>query len=118
MNAAIYDLQVETGATFQLSMVWKDSLGAPINLSGYSAKMQFRTSPSDTTVVMEASTVAGTIVLGGSLGTISVTIPAATTGLISDTIQQLVYDLIVTSPGGVVTRLVQGKAYISPEVTR
>jgi hypothetical protein len=56
------------------------------------------------------------IVLGGSLGTILATISATATQ--SLTIQEGVYDLELQSTGGVVTRLLQGKAIISREVTR
>ncbi len=116
MPAGAYDILIEPGSNFQLALVWKDSLGAPINLSGYSAKMQVRQYPASTTVQMEASTALNTITLGGALGTITVNVPAATTALVN--IQQGVWDIELTSPSGVVTRLLQGNVFVSPEVTK
>ena len=42
MAAGIYDIIIEQGATFTLSATWKDSAGAAINLTSYSARMQVR----------------------------------------------------------------------------
>ena len=56
------------------------------------------------------------ITLGGALGTVLATISATATKEL--TIQEGVYDLELESSGGVVTRLLQGKATISREVTR
>lgn len=115
MTAGIYDITIEQGATFTLSATWKDSAGAPVNLTGYSARMQVRSSYDSEEVL--ASLVSPTdITLGGALGTILVTISATSTQLL--TIQEGVYDLELQSAGGVVTRLLQGKATISREVTR
>ena len=114
MTAGIYDIVIEQGATFTLNATWKDSAGAPVNLTGYSARMQVR--PSYESEEILASLVSPTnIVLGGALGTIVATIPATDTQKLN--IQEGVYDLELEI-GGVVTRLLQGKATISWEVTR
>ena len=42
--AAVYDITIEQGATFRLSLVWKDSSNVPVNLTGYTARMQVRRS--------------------------------------------------------------------------
>ncbi len=115
MTAGIYDITIEQGATFTLSATWKDSTGTPVNLTGYSARMQVR--PNYESEEVLASLISPTdITLGGALGTILATISATATQLL--TIQEGVYDLELQSAGGVVTRLLQGKAIISREVTR
>ena len=114
--AANYDITIEQGATFQLNLIWKDSAGAPIDLTGYTAKMQVRQRYASDDAVLSLSTTAGTIVLGGVAGTINITGPAADTAAI--TIKQGVYDVELTSAGGIVTRLIEGCVAISPEVTR
>lgn len=116
MAAATHNITIEQGATFRLDLLWKDSTGAPVNLSGYSARMQVRQKITDTAKLLDLSTGNGAITLGGAAGTISVV--AAATATDDITAKQGVYDLELESGSGVVTRLVQGCVTISPEVTR
>lgn len=117
MVAANHDITIEQGATFQLSLIWKQSTGTPVNLTGYTARMQVRRKYTSETPLLSFTTENGAIVLGGAAGTITVTgmatltddLPAPAPG---------VYDLELVSPSGIVTRLVQGGAFITPEVTR
>lgn len=115
MAAGIYDITIEQGATFTLSATWKDSTGAPVNLTGYSARMQVRPDYESEEVLVSITSTSG-IVLGGALGTIVATVSATDTQKLN--IQKGVYDLELQSTGGVVTRLLQGFATISREVTR
>lgn len=115
MAAGIYDITVEQGATFTLSATWKDSTGALVNLTGYSARMQIRETYESEEVILSFTSTGGSIALGGALGTIVVTGSATDTAKIPMT--PAVYDLELES-GGVVTRLLQGKATITQEVTR
>ena len=111
-----FDITINQGATFELTITWKDSAGTAINLTGYSARMQVRQKITDTAKLLDLSTGNGAITLGGAAGTISVVAPATSTDDI--TAKQGVYDLELESGSGVVTRLVQGCVTISPEVTR
>ena len=114
MAAGLYDITIEQGVTFQLNLTWKDSNDAPLNLTGYSARMQVReTYDSEDTLVSLTSP--GDITLGGALGTILITIQPAVTSILQ--FVEGVYDLELVS-AGVVTRLLQGKATISREVTK
>jgi hypothetical protein len=115
MAAGLYDITIEQGATFQMSLTWKDSTGAAVNITGYTARMQVRENyESDSTLVSLTSS-GGDIVLGGALGTIAVTIAASVTQLLQ--LDEAVYDLELVN-GATVTRLLQGKATVSREVTR
>lgn len=114
--ASQYDITIEQGATFLRTVTWRDSLGALINLSGYTARMQVRAKKSSDVVLVEANTTNGYIVLGGAAGTIAITIPAAITAPLS--FVNGVYDLEVVSGGGIVTRLLEGGVELSKEVTR
>jgi hypothetical protein len=116
MTAATHDITIEQGATFRLNLVWRDSNNVPVDLGGYTARMQVRASFSDTVIQLNLTTENGAIVLGGALGTIAVTAAATVTDDI--TIRAGVYDLELQASDGTVTRLVQGKVKISPEVTR
>ena len=42
MPAGKYTLLIEQGATLNLSLAYKDSANAAVNLTGYSGKMQIR----------------------------------------------------------------------------
>ena len=113
MAAADYDLLIEQGATFELSIVWKDNEGTPIDISGYSARMQIRKTY-DSEPVINLTDGSG-ITLGGITGSIDISIDADTTdGLI---INRGRYDLELES-NGIVTRLIQGTVEISKEVTK
>lgn len=116
MAAASHDILIEQGATFQLNLVWKDSSNVPINLTGYTARMQVRNKITDASPLLSFTTENGAIVLGGALGTIAITGLATLTDAL--TVRSGVYDLELVSPTGIVTRLVEGRATITPQVTR
>jgi hypothetical protein len=115
MAAGIYDITVEQGATFRLEATWKDSTGALVNLTGYSARMQIRETYESEDIILAFTSTGGSIVLGGALGTIVVTGTATDTAKVPMT--PAVYDLELEN-AGVVTRLLQGRATITQEVTR
>jgi len=116
MAAGRTDIYIEQGATFRQVFTWENSVGTPINLTGYTARMQIR-STIDAAVISATLTDAnGGLTLGGAAGTISLYLSdTATTAL---TITSGVYDLELVAPGGDVTRLVQGGVSVSREVTR
>lgn len=115
MAAGNYDFYIEQGATFNQQFIWKDSTGALVNLTGYTARMQIRQTVSNDTVLLSLTTENGRISLGGAAGTITLTLDAATSAGI--TFSRGVYDLELIH-GGVVTRLLEGQVDVSKEVTR
>lgn len=114
MAAGYYDVVIEQGATFSLSLTYKDSTGAAINLTGFTARSKFKPSFSGTAVA-SLTNVSG-ITLGGAAGTIVIVISASDTAAITAP-SSGVYDLEIVSSGGVVTRLLEGKYTVTPEVT-
>ena len=115
MAATTYDLTIEQGATFSLVITYKES-GVAINLTGYTARMQVRSTLESATTVVELTTANSRIALGGAAGTITLTISATDTAAL--TAGRGVYDLELVSGSGIVTRLLQGVATISRNVTR
>jgi len=115
--AGEYTLRIEQGATLSLVATWKDASGTAINLTGYTARLSVRTHHSSDTVLLSLTTANGGIALGGAAGTITVTATAVQTAALTAPVTG-VYDLELVSSGGVVTRLIEGGAVITPEVTR
>lgn len=115
MAAGLYDITIEQGATFQMNLTWKDSTGAAVNITGYTARMQVRENYEAESTLVSLTSTGGDIVLGGALGTIAITIAASATQTLQ--LDEAVYDLELVN-GATVTRLIQGKAIISREVTR
>lgn len=112
--AGTYNIICDQGATFTRQLVWKDANGTPINLTGYTARMQVRATFDSPDHVLELTTSSG-ITLGGAAGTIDLTASATTMAAIEG--KTYVYDLELVS-GATVTRLVQGSFVIRPEVTK
>lgn len=117
------DICIFQGATFNQTLFWEvGDPPAPVNLTGYSAKMQIRSSHKSKAVILELSSPSNGITLGTSgdytTGAINLTIGATATAQLSvcDGVKP-VYDLEMTN-GGIVTRILQGNVIIAPEVTR
>jgi hypothetical protein len=91
---------------------WLDAAGQPVDLTGYSAAMDWATELGET--VLSLRTGSG-IVLGGAQGTISLTATAAQTGAVPA--GAYAYDLFLTSPAGVVTRRRAGVVVVAGRVT-
>lgn len=109
------DLCIPQGASFSRVIRWKAD-GANVNLSGFSARMQIRPTAASATTTLSLTTENGRIALGGTAGTITLTISATDTAAI--TAGRYVYDLELASAGGIVTRLLQGIVTVSANVTR
>lgn len=114
--AGTYDMVIDQGATLSRTITWKDSAKAPINVTGYSARMQVRASVTATTTVIELTTANSRIALGGAAGTVTLTVSAADTAALAA--GRYVYDLELVSGSGVVSRLIMGNFVVRGEVTR
>ena len=115
MAATTYDILIEQGATYSQLVTYKEA-GVAVNLTGYTARMQVRSTLESASTVVELTTANGRIALGGAAGTIALTISATDTATL--TAGRGVYDLELVSGSGIVTRLLQGVATISRNVTR
>ena len=114
--AGEYNIVTDQGSTFTRTLTWKDSGDSPVDLTGYTARMQVREDwKSDTPLVLELTTSNGRISLGGVAGTITLSISAA--DMTEVTAKTFVYDLEMVL-GTTVSRLVQGSFTIRPEVTK
>ena len=115
MSAVTYNATMEQGADWQLNFVWQDTTGTPINLTGYSAALQVRSSALAKTTVLSLTNGSG-ITITTSTGNIAIDATASQTATIVN--GAYAYDLKLTSAGGTVTRLVQGTLNVTAAVTR
>ena len=113
MTAGIYNFTIDQGSTWTLQLIYKDPNGAPINLSGYTAKMQLRSKFDSADAVLTLTSGSG-ITIDGPTGTINLVATDEQTEAIKSGFY--VYDLELSN-GGVITRLIQGQVTLSPQVT-
>ena len=116
MAAGALDLFVEQGSTFSYNLTLTDQVGTPLNLTGYTARMQMRRAVQSQDVLISLTTENGRLTITPLTGQIAINIEATATAALS--FQTAVYDLEIQSDGGIVTRIIQGRVTLSPEVTR
>lgn len=114
MLAGELNLTIEQGATFLLTLFDQDDTGAPVNLSGYTARMQLRTTKAASTAVLELTTENGRISIDGAAGQINLSIAAADTNSLTGS---GFYDLELVN-GAIVERFIEGQYTVSEQVTR
>lgn len=126
MAAGKYSFVIEQGSTVDFEIQYKDASNSPINLTGYSGKMQLRSSVDSADVIITLSSSLASDGTGlnfnGSNGTtppssgsIGIFISAASSSLFTFT--NAVYDLEIVT-GSRVTRILEGNVRLSKEVTR
>lgn len=113
--AATYGFTADQGATFNQVITWKDSANAPIDLTGYTARMQIRQKVSSS-VALALTTENGRITLGGAAGTIDLLV--SSTDMTALPSGPYTYDLELVSGSGIVSRLLMGTFVVRSEVTR
>jgi hypothetical protein len=129
MSAGKYSFVIEQGATLSFELQYRDGNNTPINLSGYSGRMQIRPTVDSSEVYLTLSSSLNPDGTGlnfsgsnGAIppasGSIGVYISSTTSSLLS--FNQAVYDLEIYSNATppVVTRLIEGNIRLSKEVTR
>lgn len=109
--AAYSELFVEQYADFSTTVNVEDSNGDAINLSGYTAASQIRKSYYSSTADSFIATVTGT-----ANGEVTITMTSANSANMSP--GRYLYDLVITSPAGVKTRVVEGIVTVLPGVTQ
>ena len=81
MAATQYNFSIEQGSSFTISLIYKDSAGSPIDLTGWCARLVIVTDNNETITFVTTNAVVGSysFALGGVLGTIVLKIPASVT---------------------------------------
>ena len=105
-----YNIVAEQGATFNLNFRVETN-GTAWDLSDYTFAMQVRRSTSATTTLLNLTSATMT-----SVGHVSATVNATTMSSVPT--GRWVYDIELTSSGGQVTRILEGRFIVSPQVTQ
>jgi len=106
------DLKIFQGATFRQRLIYKDSTGTPIPLTGGSAISKVRAEPKSNTVLLTFTTNDGSLVLDAVPGAIDYYLDAAATTVL--TWQNGPQDLLLTLPSGDTVLLVEGIIEVAP----
>lgn len=116
-NATVY-----AGQTFDWTWEVKDAAGDPLDLTGVDVRAQARTQLTASTAVLTFGTADGSIITGGTAGTIrflqSATVTAALGAALSNEPAGLVFDAEAVELTGDVSRILEGYWTVMPEVTR
>ena len=115
--AVTYNTTIDQGADWFINFTYENPAGTPVNITGYTAALQIRTSPLARTAVLTLTDGDGITITGAS-GLIECHATAEQTAAIVNA--KYAYDLEITStaPEYTVTRLVQGTVIVTPQVTR
>lgn len=123
MSATKYDISIEQGATFVLSVQMKNSDATNFDLTGCSiAAMIRKTASSETKLADFVVTIAsppslGSFTLGLSAAATSA-LPVENSGKVPNHITRWAYDVNLTRADATVVRLMEGVVNVDPEVTR
>lgn len=109
------DLQMRTNETFILHLEYTDPNDLPIDLTGYTVRMQVRNKPGGT-VILDSDDAGGSTVIDGPMGQIDVAFSLPT--MLAVTADQGVYDVAMTAADGRVDVLVEGTVKFVEGITR
>lgn len=117
MSAELRDLVVEQGAVLEEIFVLLDDAGAPVDVTGYTARLQIREDLEDTDPALELTETGG-ITVGAADGAFTVRATATQTAALA--LETGFYDLEVLPAAAEndAIRLAQGTVYVEPNVTR
>lgn len=110
--ANVYDITIDQGATFALSMLFRDSEEVPIDLTGATIEAQIRPDADSKNILANITCGIDEETTGRLLLSLD---PEKTTNLNFET---AAYDVLVTFPDGTAMRAVQGKVTLSKQITR
>lgn len=110
MSAISINLSVNQGSDYDATFTITNENGAPLNLNGYIAEAKLRkthTSSESQSFTIEF--------LDRVAGVIKISLTNQQTSLLKA--YRYVYDIVITSPNGTKTRVIEGLIEVSPGVT-
>ena len=117
MSAGYHHFIIEQGATFGQTLTLKDSSDTLVNLTGYSsAEMDLRDTPDASATILTLTTANNRIALGGTAGTVTLSISAADTANMA--VGDGHYDLEIVNSAGNVYRILEGTFSVRGNTSR
>lgn len=117
-----WNATVIVGQTFDWTWTVTDSGGQALDLTGVNITAQLRETASSGTALMSFGTADGTIITGGTAGTIrfkqSATATAALGAALNNEPATLAFDAKAVEATGDVSRILAGDWQVDPQVTR
>jgi hypothetical protein len=111
MAAGYSDQYLEQGSTFSSQLTLTDAYGNPYNLTGFVIASNAKKSYITSNVAFSFSTT----ILNANTGVITLGLDAPTSANVP--YGRYVYDVIVKDTANTVSRVLEGKVYVSPGVT-
>ena len=102
----VLDFSIYIGASLNLVLTWTSN-GSPVDLTGFTTAAM-KVVDSNGNIIFNMTNANSQILLGGTAGTITLSLSSAQTLLPTVPSTNCNYDLILTSGSGVVTALVAG----------
>lgn len=117
-TAGPVQFEIPCYSSWSVTMTWytDSTKTATVDLSNYTAAMDVRRKQSDSAALLALATGGSGIVLGGTGGTITVSLTDVQTASVTPGFA--VWDLELINSGGSNLRLVEGTAEFTPSVTR
>ena len=114
-NSNVYDILVDQGATLNRALFIKTAIKTPIDLDGYSGRMQIRDLANSSVIIKTLTSETDEITILPASGRVDILLtPSETASL---TPKNYVYDLELESPEGEVTKVLSGKLTVRSEIT-
>lgn len=114
MTPGYHDFVIYQGATFALQFTYKTD-GNPIDLTGYTARMQLRETYQSASPAIALTSDNGRLEITAATGTITARLDAEETAGLKA--RRYVYDIELVN-GETVSRILQGTATVDPEATK
>ncbi len=111
MAAGVYNISIEQGSTWSLRLEIDSEPGVDKNMTGYTVASKIGKSYYDPAPISMNFQY-----INQSEGRFNISLSAAQTNAL-DAAHEYIYDVEITSSTGVVTRMIQGRASISPSIT-
>ena len=115
MAAGYQDQYIEKGTDFASQLTLKDSYGNPYNLTSFTVKSQARISYITSNVALQFASA----IVDAANGIIQISANSAiTANIVPNYSSKLVYDVVITDPTGLKSRVLEGQITVSPSVTQ
>jgi hypothetical protein len=107
--AKTYNLEIDAGATYTVTFVYKNDDGVPFDLTDYTVQCKFKN-------LMDNFVLTPTMTKNALDGEVVLSLTATQTGTLVNS--PYLYQIELHGPDAEVIRLVQGQVSVSPEVVK